>query len=82
MALQTSLNGLQRRGKKPARQHKATAKGQDKGQDKAQDKAQEAGIGTQSQWVEDTPFYLDAIKAFQATLTEEEKEALHLSLQE
>ena len=74
MALQTSLNGLQRRGKKPARQHKAAATGQDK--------AQDAGTGTQSQWVEDTPLYLDAIEAFQATLTEEEKEALHLSLQE
>ena len=74
MALQTSLNGIQRRGKKPARQHKAN--------NEAQGKAQDTETSTQPQWVEDAPFYLDAIEAFQATLTEEEKEALHLSLQE
>ena len=70
MALQTSLNGSQQRGKKPARQHKEKAE------------VQEDNAGSEPQWVEDAPFYLDAIEAFQATLTEEEKEAIHLSFQE
>ena len=70
MALQTDLSGLQRRGKKPARQHKVKPV------------VQETETSTQPQWVEDAPFYLDGILAFQATLTEEEKEVLHLSLQE
>lgn len=69
MALQISLNGVQCRGKKPARQHKARTE------------VQKVEAGSQPQWVEDAPFYLDAIEAFQATLTEEEKEALHFSLQ-
>ena len=34
-----------------------------------------------NQWVEDAPSYLDGIQATLATLTDEEKEALHLSLQ-
>lgn len=33
------------------------------------------------EWVENAPFYLDGILETQATLTEEEKEALHLALQ-
>lgn len=70
MALQTSLNGSQQRGKKPARRHEETAE------------APEDSVGSKPQWVEDAPFYLDAIEAFQATLTEEEKEAIHLSFQE
>ena len=73
MALQTNLGGLQRRGKKPARQHKARVE--------MQDKAQSVNTGTQPQWVEGGPSYLDGIRATLATLTEEEKEALHASLQ-
>ncbi len=69
MALQTSLNGSQQRGKKPARQHKEKAE------------VPEDIAGAKPQWVEDAPFYLDAIESFQATLTEEEKESLHFSLQ-
>lgn len=69
MALQTNLSGLQRRGKKPARQHRVTAK------------VQETETSTQPQWVEGGPSYLDGIRATLATLTEEEKDALHLSLQ-
>lgn len=66
---QTGTSDLQRRWKKPARQHKVKAK------------VQGTETSTQPQWVEDTPSFLDGILAFQATLTEEEKEALHLSLQ-
>lgn len=73
MALQTDLSGLQRGGKKPARQHKARIK--------MQDKAQSVNTSTQPQWVENTPSFLDGIRATLATLTEEEKEALHASLQ-
>lgn len=69
MALQTDLSGLQRRGKKPARQHKVKAK------------MQETEASTKPQWVENTPSFLDGIRATLATLTEEEKEALHASLQ-
>ncbi len=69
MALQPSLSDLPRRGKKPARQHKVKAK------------VQETETSTQPQWVEGGPSYLDGIRATLATLTEEEKEALHLSLQ-
>jgi len=73
MALQTDLSGLQRRGKKPARQHKVRVE--------MQDKAQNVDANTKPQWVENTPSFLDGIRATLATLTEEEKEALHASLQ-
>ena len=69
MALQTSLNGLQRRGKKPARRHKENAE------------VREDNVGSKPQWVEGGPSFLDGIRATLATLTEEEKEAFHLSLQ-
>ena len=70
MALQATLNGSQQRGKKPVRRHEEEAE------------AQKDSADAKPQWVEDAPFYLDAIEAFQATLTEEEKEAIHLSFQE
>ncbi len=73
MALQTSLTSLQRRGKKPARRHEEKAE--------VRDKAQDMNTGTQPQWVEGGPSFLDGIRATLATLTEEEKEAFHLSLQ-
>ena len=78
MALQTSLNGIQRRGKKPARRHKVMPKTQE---DNAGPKPHENSVGPKPQWVEGGPSYLDGIRATLATLTEEEKEALHLSLQ-
>lgn len=69
MALHKSLGGCQRCGKKTARPRVADAK------------LQRGTVGTKPRWVEGEPSYLDGIRAFQATLTEEEKDALHLSLQ-
>lgn len=50
------------RGKKPVRLNKV------------QSKAQDVDVASKSQWVEDTPSFLDGIRATLATLTEEEKE--------
>ena len=69
MALHKSLGGCQRCGKKTARPRAADAK------------IQRDKVGIKSRWVEGGPSYLDGIRAFQATLTEEGKDAIHLSLQ-
>ena len=56
MALQTSLNGSQQRGKKPVRRHKEEAE------------VQQDNSDIRPQWVEHAPLYLDDVLAFQAAL--------------
>lgn len=69
MELQTGLSGPRSRGKKPARQ--------DEPRREARAKSEPKPV-----WDENSPSYLDAVEASLAMLTQEEQEALHLSLQE
>jgi len=61
------------RGKKPSRQVEV--------EHNAQRLEQSENASPKSRWVEGGPSYLDGIRATLATLTEEDKDAIHLSLQ-
>ena len=68
MMLQTEMSGL-------------SANAKSKQKDMAHDKALDTNDEPQSQWVAESPSYLDTIQASLSTLTEADKEAIHFSLQ-